>query len=278
MKIIQSISFFLSLIPVVFLSIGQENNNDIKTRLKIEKRFIHPESKYITISGGWAFTSTHTKDPNNFLKSGLVMMNNHIFPNVRYEHSIGQSTFLETSYEFGKIGINMGRNMTEEKSWDKYSRFYKDHNNHILQIGCGYRIIGKNKFHFLNLHTGLFLGFSNKTQPDIQSFLNQSATYTVEEYETGLNYQIERNIESYSRYSFGAYLGASHEIRLSDRLRFVIRYTHRFGLNPILSGKYVFSDNLNLDSAATFDVRGGGAFISGGLKILLSKFNNTNNE
>ena len=109
MKIIQSISFFFSLIPVAFLSIGQENN-DIKTRLKIEKRFIHSESKYITISGGWAFTSTHTKDPNNFLKSGLVMMNNHIFPNVRYEHSIGENTFLETSYEFGKIGINMGRN------------------------------------------------------------------------------------------------------------------------------------------------------------------------
>jgi hypothetical protein len=277
MKLIQSIALFLSLTPVVFLSIGQETN-DIKTRQRIEKRFIHPESKYITISGGWAFTSTYTNDPNSFLKTGLVMMNNHIFPNVRYEHSIGENTFLETSYEFGKVGINMGRKMTEEISWDKYSRFSKDHNNHILQIGCGYRIIGKNKFHFLNLHTGLFFGVSNKTQSDIQSFLNHSATYIVEEPETGLSYQIERNIESYSRYSFGAYLGASHEIRLSDRLRFVIRYTHRFGLNPILSGKYVFSDNLNLDSDATFDVRGGGAFISGGLKILLSKLNNPNNE
>ncbi|MGM0477812.1 MAG: hypothetical protein ACQERC_01220 [Bacteroidota bacterium] len=249
-----------------------------KKNERIQKRYIHPKSKYISVSAGFAFTSTYTKDPNNFLKTGPVMMNNHYFPNIKYEHGVGNNFFIETGYEFGRIGINMGREMKEDEYWDEYSRMVHDHNNHIFLFGGGYRVIGKNNFHFLNIHAGIFLGFSNKNQSDMKNFMNGSATYDIEEYPTGLDYQIERTIKTYSRFSFGPYIGLSHEFRLSSDVRFIIKYVQRFGLNPNFSGTYSFSDNLNFEQSATFQVRGGGAFISGGLKILLFKGKLDKNE
>lgn len=263
---------FISIIVIVLYSFNCLAQT--KDKQKINKRYIHPKSKFISVSAGIAFTSTHTIDPNNFIKSGFVMMNNHYFPNINYEHGIGNNLFFETGYEFGRIGINLGRQKTKDDSWDKYTRVTPDHNKHQLQFGMGYRLIGKNNFHFLNFHAGVFSGFSNNKNSELNAMLESVATYTIEETTTGLNYQIERTINTYSRFLIGSYIGVSHELRLSKEVRLVFRYNHRFGFNSLLSGTYVFSENLSFSEDATFNVRGGGAFISAGLKILIpDKYN-----
>ncbi|MCC5924798.1 MAG: hypothetical protein JJT77_13525 [Crocinitomicaceae bacterium] len=266
----------IPIIVIVLYSFDCLSQSNEKETQKVDKRYVHPKSKFISVSAGIAFTSTHTMDPNNFIKSGFVMMNNHYFPNINYEHGLGNNLFFETGYEFGRIGINLGRQMTEEDSWDEYTRFVIDHNKHLLHVGMGYRLIGKNNFHFLNFHAGVFSGFSNNKNSELDAMLESPATFTIEEAPTGLDYQIERIINDYSRFLIGSYIGVSHELRLSKEVRLVFRYNHRFGFNSLLSGTYVFSENLNFSENATFNVRGGGAFISAGLKILLPDEYNKN--
>lgn len=262
---------FLSLYLVAFaFTYGQNGEFEEKKIEKIQKRQIDPNSKFLHISGGFAFTSTYTKDPNKFLKTGAVMQNNHYIPNLFYEHSLSEKHFLELGYEFGKIGINLGRQMNKTAYWGKYSSFLL---NHTFLFGTGYRLIGKNKFHYLNFHAGLFFGISNKTKSEFIDHFNNPRIHYITEVPTNLNYQIQQNLEKYSRISFGPYIGISHDFRLSTDVHLFIKYVHRFGLNPILSGSYIFSENLNLDKNASFQVKGGGAYLTGGLKIRLFKNN-----
>lgn len=276
-NIVKSILIASFFVPTLF-SQSADSIKLAKKNERIQKRYIHPKSKYISVSAGWNFASTYTNDPNNFLKQGLVMGNNSYFPSVIYEHGIKNNFFGEVGYDYTKLGIRMSRDMGNGKAWSRYWRYHPKHSNHNLKIGGGYRVIGKNNFHFLNVHGGFFFSFSNKSNEHIYPIVNQTATYSISEPSTNLNYQIEHTLESYSRFSFGPYIGISKEIRLSEDVRFFVKYIHRFGLNSHFSGTYVFSDNLNFDQDATYNVRGGGAFISGGLKILLFKKKLNNNE
>jgi hypothetical protein len=64
-------------------------------------------------------------------------------------------------------------------------------------------------------------------------------------------------------------MGVSKELRLSSSLRIALRYAHRRGFDSILAGTYAFSDELGFSQDATYKVTVGGAFLSGGLKLLL---------
>lgn len=249
------------------------NAQDIATKKekRIEKRFIHPNSKYVSVSGGFGFSSSYTKDPNNFLESGLNMRNNYYFPNLSYEHGIGRQLFLETTYEIGKVSLSMGRTYGEQNSWSETTRFLKNHNLHYLQLGAGYRVTGKNNFHFVNVHGGIFFAVSNRDNSDLAFLLSGTANIQVIEEDPFLQYEIIRSVQSYSRFTFGPYLSVSKEIRIAQEVSLFVKYTQRFGLNSIFEGTYSFSDNLNLTNDATFKVTGGGGFLSFGLKVLLNK-------
>lgn len=249
------------------------NAQDIVTKKekRIEKRFIYPKSEYVSVSGGFGFSSSYTKDPNNFLESGPNMRNNYYFPNLSYEHGIGRQFFLETTYEIGKVSLSIGRTYGEQNSWSETTRFLKNHNLHNLQLGAGYRVIGKNNFHFVNVHGGIFFAASNRDKSDLAFLLSGTANIQVIEEDPFLQYEIIRSVQSYSRFTFGPYLSLSKEIRLAQEIRLFVKYTQRFGLNSIIEGTYSFSDNLNLTSDATFKVTGGGGFLSFGLKVLLNK-------
>jgi hypothetical protein len=263
----------LSLLIFLFLisSTIVAQNDLVKKQQRIEKRFIHPYSKYVSFSGGFGFSSTYTDDPNNFIESGLNMRNNFYFPNFSYEHGIGRQFFLETAYEIGKVAVSLGRTYAEQQSWSETVRFFNRHNLHNIQLGAGFRVIGKNNFHFVTIHGGLFFGISDRSKSEMQFLLSGSANIEVIEEDPFLQYQISRTFQSYSPFTFGPYLGVSKEIRLAEDIRFFVKYTQRFGLNSILEGTYSFSENLNLNHDATFKVTGGGGFLSFGLKVLLFK-------
>ncbi|HZH86420.1 MAG TPA: hypothetical protein VFD77_03820 [Brumimicrobium sp.] len=261
------IFLMLQLFSSSLFSQTTEEIKQAKKQERIEKRFIHPQSKYISVSAGFGFTSTHIKDPNDFLMEGLLMTNNTYFFNVMYEHGIKNNFFAELAYNYIGQGMSMGRDMGDENTWTNYTNLY---HNHEFQLGAGYRVINSNNFNFINLHAGIFIGFSNTKKSELPIPVGESPTYTIYESHTNHNYQIVRTIDSYSRLSIGPYLGVSKDIRLSEHVRLFIKYVHRFGLNANLKGTMVLSsDEMSFNDAATFKVRGGGAFVSGGLKIYL---------
>ena len=265
-------SFYLFSFFLLFSFISNAQNIVSKKEKRIQDRFIHPKSKYVAFAGGFGFTSTFTKDPNSFLQTGPNMRNNHYFPHLSYEHGIGQQIFLESGYEFGKIAISMGRTFADEQTWSSTTRIFNNHNLNTFQLGAGYRIIGKNNIHFLNVHGGLFFGVSNKKPSELQFLFSGTANFTITEEVPFSQYEIYRSIQSYSRFTFGPYLGISKEFRLSQQIRLFVKYTQRFGLKSIFEGTYSsFSDNLNLPNDAKFKVTGGGGFLSFGLKVLLFK-------
>lgn len=248
-----------------------------KKKIKVQKRYIHPKSKFISVSAGWQFNATHTHDPNNFFDA-LTMVNNGIFPNFTYEQGIKNDFFAEVGYDFTRKRISLSREMGNGQAWSNSNSYFanyrpfKGHLSHNLHLGGGYRVIGKNNFHIFNVHGGIFLGVSNKSQSDMMPYIGSKATYTRNEEHTGLNYQIQRTLDSYSRISLGTYLSISKEIRLSDEVRFFVKYTHRFGFISTFKGTYeIISDDIDFDHDISFKTFGGGALITGGLKILLFK-------
>ena len=260
----------LILAPFVYSQAIDSAKKIIKNN-KVEQRFIHPKSKYISISAGFGFTSTHVEDPNNFLNNGLIMQNNTYFPSVMYEHGIENNFFVELGYSYIGQGISYRRKIDEVGSFS-YSGFYS---NHDFQLGAGFRVINSKNYHFLNLHAGMFIGLANDRLVE----LPVDYTYNKTDPITDLNYTLTTSITHFSPITFGPYIGASKEIRLSEDLRFFVKYTHRIGLNSIMSGTFVLnSDDMNFNHDATFNVRGGGAFISAGLKVLLFKNKLNKNE
>jgi len=228
------------------------------------KRYIHPKSKYITISGGFGFTATHIDDPNYFLNQGIIMFNTTYVPTLTYEHGVKDNFFVETAYSYIGQGISRKR-IVNEVGNGSYEGLYS---NHDFQLGLGYRVINANNFNFFNVHGGLFLGFANSKLtglPIRYGFLENDAV-------TQHDYYIRINILHFSPISVGPYLGISKEIRLSEEIRFFAKYVYRFGLNSTMKGTMEFeSQDLVFNHDATFNVKGGGAFISGGFKVLLFK-------
>lgn len=263
-KILLTVVLFCWCFPTLF-SQNEEKVNSTKKEKRIEKRFIHPKSKYLSVSAGWGFTSTHIQDPSNFLNEGLIMQNNTYLPNIMYEHGIVNNFFCEIGYSYIGQGIAFKRKF-DGIGGSSYSEFYS---NHDFQLGMGYRVINKSNYHFLNIHAGLFVGFANEKLED----LPMTSAYTRTDHVTNSKYLLTRSITKFHPISFGPYLGVSKELRLSKDVRFFVKYIQRFGLNSIMSGTFeLSSDEITFDQdKATFQVRGGGAFITGGLKILLFK-------
>lgn len=242
-----------------------DNNKSQIKQERVEKRFIHPESKYLSISAGWGFTSTHIKDPNNFLNQGMIMQNNTFIPNLIYEHGFKNYFFVEFGYYYIGQGISVER-MADGVGQSFYSGIYGSHDFHG---GIGYRVIIRNNYHLFNLHAGAFIGLASKRLVDLPI----TTIYNRIDPITNLSYTNTTNITGFHPLSYGPYLGISKEIRLSQDVRFFVKYFQRFGMNTIMTGTFQLnSDEIDFDNnLATFKVRGGGAFITGGLKILLFK-------
>ncbi|MCC5923403.1 MAG: hypothetical protein JJT77_06440 [Crocinitomicaceae bacterium] len=240
---------------ILFSQNNQKANLTIKEK-HIDKRYVHPKSKYISISGGWGFTSTVFDAPISYFNKGLYMSNNTYLPNVTYEHGIKNNYFGEIGYSY--IGQGIGGFL--------YSRFYS---NHDFQIGMGYRFINKSNYQFFNIHTGLFIGLANEKLENLPHISVYTRFDQIKESE----YFFTRNVTAFQPISFGPYIGISKEFRLFKDVRFFIKYMQRFGSIPTMSGTFKLSSNeIDFDNDfATFKVRGGGAFITGGLKILLFK-------
>lgn len=260
-------AFLMMVISLSTFSQSIENIDLTKKERNKIKRYIHPKTKFISISAGLGFTSTNFKDPNNFFINGMILQNNTTFPNITYEHGIRDNFFAEIGYNFIGQGVTIGRKIDEDVSFSYYRNYYS---NHDIQLGIGYRVITENNFNLFNLHAGLFIGVSNLNKLRFNELIKDTAYISVNEPQTNEKYLIIDNINSLSRISFGPYLGLSKDIRISKNVRLFFKYVHRFGLSKTLDGSIrVFNGPMNFNpiTEATYNMRGGGAFISGGIKI-----------
>lgn len=236
-----------------------------KKSLRIEKRYIHPKSKYLSFSAGWGFTSILVNDPNNFLTEGLKLRNNTYLPNIMYEHGIANNFFAEVGYSYTRQGVFFAR----EVNGSGGSSYFGLYHSHDAILGGGYRLIAKNNIHVLNFHAGFCMGFADETERFAD--LPLSFGNTQKDIITNAKYEVKVKVNHFSSISIGPYLGISKEFRLSKDIRFFAKYIQRFGLNTTMSGEMVLtSDEIDfVDEPATFKVRDGGAFVTFGLKILL---------
>jgi hypothetical protein len=255
-----------SIILLVFLTgfssshFGQPTEKKI---IKIEKRYIHPKSKYLAFSAGWGFTSILTKDPNDFLTEGLQFRHNTRLPNIMYEHGIKHNIFAETGYSRTRQGV-----FFSSVAGSAYSGLYFANDIHL---GVGYRLIAKNNnLNFINFHSGIFLGFANIKESSLQSTFGRNETDPI----TNEQYSVSATITNFNSVAIGPYVGISKEFRMSKEVRFFAKYIQRFGVSSIMSGTFTLSsDEIDfVEEPATFKVTGGGAFVTFGLKIgLLNK-------
>ncbi len=238
---------------------------DKKDHQRFKKRQIHPKSKYFAVSAGIGFTVTNVQDPNGFLSEGPVMENNTYLPSFMYEHGLTRNFFAEIGYAYIGMGVTHKRVVAKVSS-SSYSGHFS---NHDVQIGAGYRLINQSSYHFFNIHAGLFVGIPNEVLQDLPI----SFTSLANDPATGKDYSITLSILDFRPFSFGPYLGISKELRITSDLRFFIKYVQRFGIISTMSGTFELqSDEIAFDSdMARFQVRGSGAFITGGLKILLNR-------
>ncbi|MFK8045110.1 MAG: hypothetical protein AB8B72_06430 [Crocinitomicaceae bacterium] len=232
-----------------------------KKEKRIQKRFIDPKSRFVALSAGWGLTATIVSDPNNFLTEGVSMMNNTSFPSIMYEHGIKNNFFGEVGYSYTGHGITVKR-LVDGIGSSFYVGIYQSHDFHL---GVGYRLIGKNNFHFLNVHAGFFTGRLSNQTPNIPDNIGIGMR------DQGIEYQVNIVINRFNEHAFGPYLGLSKEIRIINRIRLFGKYTQRFGINRTIAGDLVLSsDQIDfLNEPANFKVRGGGAFLTLGIKFLI---------
>lgn len=256
-------NYFLTALALTLYGTGIYAQSEMITD-RATKRFVHPKSKYLTFSAGFGFTSTVTKDPNNFLLQGILMRNNTFVPEIRYEQGIKNGIFAEIGLaQIGQGILQKVRLGDDELSF--YRGFYK---SYYLDFGAGYRLKNANNFHFANFHGGFFLSVTNANRSNIPD--EYGVLVTDNNFNSTL---VTTNILKFQPIGFGSYVGVSKDFRLSKDIRFFIKYIQRFGFVNNLSGTFdLSSQSTNFDAgAASFKVTGGGAFITGGLKILLFK-------
>lgn len=231
---------------------------------KINKRYIHPRSKFLGIKVGFGFTSTIMNDNNNYLNNGYVSGNNTYVYGLAYSHGLKRNISLELAFNSMKMGFIISPNH------DKLATYYREmYRSTDFQVGGIYRLTTQKQLNIINFHGGLTLGFLRQPRNSISSYQNGDliGTYTFNQ-EQQIITRIYLN--DFNKFNLGFYIGLSKEIRLSKDVRFFASYQQRFGFNRLIDGLVSFEENNDiLPIEGRILVKGGGAFVTFGFRILL---------
>lgn len=248
----------------VFFSIPvlaqQTDTTSINKNTKYDKRYIHPKTCYLSVSGGSSYINTFVSDQNDFLQNGNSQIRNSRAFAVFYEHGILKNFFAELGYSTFESGITIKR----VQSFTEYNGLTRMHQ---FQLGLGYRIITKQQRHLASVHGGFFSGFQNQIRNDefILAYSNFDPVTS-----SMFNYRYVN--KSTERFTFGTYFGLSKDIRLSKDVRFFVRYIQQLGFVNLFEGNIQFkSPTLPFEYDANYRVRNSGGILLFGLKIQLFK-------
>lgn len=249
-----------------FLTVAQDLPADNTRQTKAQKRFIHPKSKYFVASFGWAFTGNRINDPTGYSRNGMHFANSSFIPETRYEHGLVKNFFLEAGF------ANYARPFIQEWSLNELGSSTRKGANFFneINIGVGYRIVGVNNFNFVNIHGGFFTAWSGKQSfEEGDEFGNQVSPWLVNGDAVVYQYTITETNNNH----FGAYLGVSKDLRLSQSVLLFGKYTYRYGFSDVTAGSFDVFVNSNPSDyePGRFELGLGGHFVTMGLKILIHK-------
>lgn len=223
-------------------SISQSRSSKIQERAN--RRLVKPNTHIVTLS---LLNSRHpiiliepsfslpqmNSTPINLDRGNLVNG-----WNVGYQYNLPQNFFAEGDFSWTWHGTTLKPNRYGIKEGGIISIYNNSFITYSLNIGGGYRFVGKNNLRFFDVHAGFVLGMTdNKVNTGggyglSAAYLdyNDNAGMTT----LGFNYRIS------SRTYYGFYLGISKDIRITENLHLRGRYQYQFGKSSSITEHTIF--------------------------------------
>lgn len=243
-----------------------EELSDYKTakiEYKKQKRYIHPESMYVSLTGGIGYVKSYADDPNGFISDSY---GESLSTRLIIEKGIKKNFFVEAGYQLLEYNGSMQfRNPSGTSSRNDYF-------THQLNIGAGYRVIGKRKnYHFFNLHTGLSIGLIPEKKGATIEGGNASMSMGTNLYNYTLSYSYQTEI--LSSILFAPYIGISKDFRLTKNMFISLVYRYQHGLNKLSKRSIIYqnSEEYTTPQSATNYMNGTEHTIQVGLKFKIGK-------
>jgi hypothetical protein len=203
-----------------------------KTEYKKNKRFIHPKSIFVSLTTGIGAMKSYAEDPNGFIRDSYGQS---ISTRLMVEKGLKNNFFLEAGYQFIEY---YGSLKFKDLSMTTSSN---DFFTHQLNMGAGYRVIGKKKnYHYFNIHSGLSIGFIPEKKGATATGGGSMSFGTITDYYE-LSYSYETEI--LSSVLIAPYIGLSKDFCLSERLFITLMYRYQYGLNKLSQRSITYQNN-----------------------------------
>ena len=209
-----------------------------KNEFKRNKRFIHPESMFISLFGGYSMAKSNAQDQNDLITDEF---GGALSTRVMVEKGWKKNSFVEAGYQLFEYNVSFGlsnRNFSSTKN---------EYFTHQFNLGAGYRVIGKRKnYHYFNLHGGLSIGFiplrkGEMTWPNLPEFENPFGS--IGTIGNTFSYQYTLETEVVSSFILAPYIGISKDFRITHSMFISILYRYQHGLNNISETRITYEDN-----------------------------------
>jgi hypothetical protein len=207
---------------------------EAKAKYDKERRYVAPDSRYIVLGSGAAFTGSQVNRSDKNSASGYNTRSTPI--KIGYEHGWRNNFFFEGAYRRFELfnGIQFTDNGLSVGGFG-VNAFPA----HFVQIGMGYRVQTPNSFiHLINLHAGIGIGFTLRRN-GIDSF--GSGVYSNGNYT--FNYSFENELTG--NIMPVVYAGLSRDFRLTQRLGLQLGYRYQIGVNNIYNTTITMSSTVN---------------------------------
>ncbi len=209
----------------------QHDYKKAKKELRKELNYINPQAMFFCIYGGNGSSISKVDDPAGYLINGH---DSDVFAGVSIEKGIKNNFFVGIDYHFMKHNDVLAiKDFVVNYSHDAFKA-------HVFSLGCGYRLILKEKYRVLDFHAGVFSGFT-RTKKGSTSTESYPRAITIND--DLYSYQIDKINTIDSQVLAGVYVGASKDLRIVDNLYFSMSYRFQYGLNPIYISTIEYSSN-----------------------------------
>jgi hypothetical protein len=234
-----------------------------KTEYKKQKRYIHPKSIFISLTGGLGFVKSYADDPNEFI---IDSYGESLSTRLMVEKGIKNNFFAEAGYQFIEYYSSI------RFSYPNGSFSSNEYFTHQLNLGAGYRVIGKKKnYHYFNIHAGFSIGLIPAKKAPLYGFGNVSMSMgtNLNNYTFSFSYESEL----LSSVILAPYVGISKDFRLTEKMFISLVYRYQHGLNKLSEQSIVYenSSEFTTPQSATNYMNGTEHSIQLGLKFKIGK-------
>lgn len=204
-----------------------------KIAYKKDKRFIHPQSLFVSVLGGIGFAKSFAED-NNVIQDDLGEA---LSGRIMVEKGFKNNFFFEAGYQFFEY------NSSFSLSKHSFSFSINESFTHQFNLGAGYRVIGKQKnYHYLNLHAGLSIGFIPMRKGQT-TWSTDENTGSIGNITNPYIFTYSTEGEIMSSFIIAPYVGISKDFRITESMFITLLYRYQHGLNNISKREVTYQDN-----------------------------------